>query len=110
MEDIYINSNSINKDKDNIRVLVSSNYLDKWITLNSVQNYKEYSPEKLIKIIYESQASLIWEGSEFSSATKLILNINKADALIVNSVESELYLISNNYLMCYLYRWNFDGM
>ncbi|WP_262319805.1 hypothetical protein [Buchnera aphidicola] len=37
-----------------------------------------------------SQASLVSEGTEFSSATKLILNINKADALIVNFIESEL--------------------
>jgi len=98
IEDISFNSNSSKKYKNNIKIIVASDYLDQWIKLKPIQNYKKYTPEKLIKIINNSGIVGLG-GGEFSSAKKLIFSINKVNTLIVNAVESEPYITSDNCLI-----------
>lgn len=73
IENIYFNSDPIKK---NIKIVVSSDYRDKWIRLNPIKNYTKHTPEKLIKIIHQSGIVGLG-GGQFSSAKKLMLSINK---------------------------------
>lgn len=95
IENIYFNSDPIKK---NIKIVVSSDYRDKWIRLNPIKNYTKHTPEKLIKIIHQSGIVGLG-GGQFSSAKKLMLSINKVHTLIVNAVESEPYISSDKCLI-----------
>lgn len=98
IEEICFDSNPVHKHKKNIKIIISPDYLDKWIRLKPIKNYKKYSPEKLIKIIH--QAGIVGlGGGEFSSAKKIVLSLNKVHTLIVNGVESEPYISSDHCLM-----------
>ncbi|AEO08477.1 member of SoxR-reducing complex [Buchnera aphidicola str. Ak (Acyrthosiphon kondoi)] len=98
IEDIFFDSNHTQKHKKNIKIVLSPDYLDKWIRLKPIENYKKYTPEKLIKIIHQSGIVGLG-GGEFSSAKKLKLSINKVHTLIVNAVESEPYISADNCLV-----------
>ncbi|QCI17525.1 electron transport complex subunit RsxC [Buchnera aphidicola (Acyrthosiphon lactucae)] len=101
IEEIDFDSHLIEKNKKNIKIVISSDYLDKWIRLKPIENYKKLNPEKLIKIIHQSGIVGLG-GGEFPSSKKLILSINKAHTLIVNAVESEPYITSDN---CLIYNY-----
>ncbi|QIQ42158.1 MAG: electron transport complex subunit RsxC [Buchnera aphidicola (Microlophium carnosum)] len=98
IENIHFDSHPVEKYKNSIRIIISSDYLDKWIRLKKIKNYKEYTPEKLIKIIYQSGIVGLG-GGQFSSAKKLMLSLNKTHTLIVNAVESEPYITADNCLI-----------
>lgn len=98
IEDISFYSNPFYKNKKNIKIVILSDYLDKWIKLKPIRNYRKYTAEKLINIIY--QAGIVGlGGSQFSSSRKLMLSINKVNTLIVNAVESEPYITADNCLI-----------
>ncbi|QCI22574.1 electron transport complex subunit RsxC [Buchnera aphidicola (Macrosiphum gaurae)] len=95
IENIYFDSDPVKK---NIKIVVSSDYRDKWIRLHPIKNYTKHTPEKLIKIIHQSGIVGLG-GGQFSSAKKLMLSTNKVHTLIVNAVESEPYITSDKSLM-----------
>ncbi|ACL29935.1 hypothetical protein Buap_1040 [Buchnera aphidicola str. APS (Acyrthosiphon pisum)] len=95
IENICFNSDSIKK---NIKIVISPDYLDQWIRLNPIKDYKKYAPEKLIKIIHQSGVVGLG-GGQFPSSKKIIFSINRAHTLIVNAVESEPYITSDNCLI-----------
>lgn len=99
IENIAINIDPTNKNKKNIKITILPDYLDQWIKLKPIYNYKKYSSDKLIKMIY--QAGIVGlGGGEFSSAKKLMLSINKkTSTLIVNAVESEPDVTSDDCLI-----------
>ncbi|CAL4326177.1 Ion-translocating oxidoreductase complex subunit C [Buchnera aphidicola (Brachycaudus tragopogonis)] len=98
IEDIFLYSSPLNKNKKNIKIVILSDYLDQWIKLKPIKNYKKYTSEQLIKIIYQSGVVGLG-GSQFSSSRKLILSINKVHTLVVNAVESEPYITADNCLI-----------
>lgn len=99
IEDISFSANTIiNKEKKNIKIIIIPDYLDKWIRLKPIKHYKMCTSEKLIKKIYQSGVVGLG-GGQFSSAKKLMLSMNKANTLIVNAVESEPYITSDNCLI-----------
>jgi len=98
IEDISIYSNSFNQNKKNIKIIILSDHLDKWIRLKPIKNYKRYTSEQLIKIIYQSGIVGLG-GGQFSSSKKLMLSMNKVHTLIVNAVESEPYITADNCLI-----------
>ncbi|QFQ32951.1 electron transport complex subunit RsxC [Buchnera aphidicola (Aphis fabae)] len=102
IKNIEFNSNCFGINKENIKITIISDYLDQWIRLKKINNYKLYSPQSLIKIIYRSGVVGLG-GAYFSSSKKLMLSINKVHTLVVNAVESDPYItadycLMNNYL------------
>jgi len=98
IKDISFDLDPINQRKQNIKIIISPDYLDQWIRLKPIANYKKQTIEKLIQIIYQSGVVGLG-GSQFSSAQKLKLSINKVHTLIVNAVESEPNSTSDNFLI-----------
>ena len=98
IENIYFYSHPIHKYKKNIKIVIISDYLDRWIKLKPIKNYKQCTSEKLIHIIHQSGVVGLG-GGEFPSAKKLMLSINKAHTLIVNAVESEPLITSDDCLI-----------
>ncbi|ANZ22353.1 electron transporter RnfC [Buchnera aphidicola (Diuraphis noxia)] len=94
IKDISFSSDFTENKKKILKIVVVPDYLDQWIRLKPIQNYKQYTSEKLIKKIYQSGVVGLG-GAEFSSAKKLMLAMNKAHTLIVNAVESEPYITAD---------------
>lgn len=100
IEDISFNLDSIKQYQKNIKIIILSDNLDKWIRLNTIKNYKKYTPDQLIKKIHQSGIVGLG-GAQFSSAKKLRLSINKVDTLILNAVESEPLITADHILLRY---------
>ncbi|QIQ41592.1 MAG: electron transport complex subunit RsxC [Buchnera aphidicola (Aphis urticata)] len=102
VQSIEFNSSHVDVNKENIKITILSDYLDQWIRLKKIDNYKLYSAKSLIKIIY--QLGIVGlGGAHFSSAKKLTLSVKKVHTLVVNAVESDPYITAdycliNNYL------------
>lgn len=94
IKSIEFNSHHINFNKANIKIIISSDYLDQWIRLKKINNYKLYSAKSLIKIIYQSGIVGLG-GAHFSSSKKLMLSVNKVHTLVVNAVESDPCITSD---------------
>nr|WP_234414140.1 RnfABCDGE type electron transport complex subunit C [Buchnera aphidicola] len=98
IENISFNSDSDNTNQEKIKIVILSDHLNKWIRLKSIKNYKKYTPNSLIKIIYQSGVVGLG-GAQFPSFKKLMLSINKVHTLIVNAIESEPCITSDYCLM-----------
>ncbi len=102
IKDIEFYSNYIGFNKENIKITIISDCLDQWVRLKKINNYKLYSAQNLIKIIYQLGVVGLG-GAHFSSSKKLMLSINKVHTLVVNAIESDPYItadycLMNNYL------------
>ncbi|QCI24216.1 electron transport complex subunit RsxC [Buchnera aphidicola (Muscaphis stroyani)] len=102
IKNISFFSFSENKSNEYIKIVIISDGEDKWIKLHPIKNYKKHTPEKLIRIIHKS-GIIGLGGGKFPSSQKLKLSINKVHTLVINAVESEPFVTSddclfNNYL------------
>ncbi|WP_348769587.1 electron transport complex subunit RsxC [Buchnera aphidicola] len=99
IKSIELDSHSISSKKKYIKITIVSDYLNQWIRLKKINDYKLYSPKSLIKIIYQLGVVGLG-GAHFSSSEKLILGINsKVHTLVVNAVESDPYITADYCLM-----------
>ncbi|CAL4319227.1 Ion-translocating oxidoreductase complex subunit C [Buchnera aphidicola (Cavariella theobaldi)] len=98
IEDIIFYSDIDIPTQDNITIIIRSDTKDSWIRVKTYKNYKNYTPDKLIKIIYQS-GIIGLGGAKFSSSKKLLLSLNKVHTLIVNAVESDPYTTSDECLI-----------
>ncbi|AHG60255.1 Rnfc [Buchnera aphidicola str. G002 (Myzus persicae)] len=98
IEEISFYTDPLDPHKKNIKIVILSDYLDQWIRLQPIKNYKKYNSKELIQIIHKSGIVGLG-GGQFSSAKKLMLSVNKVHTLIVNAVESEPYITSDNCLI-----------
>ncbi|AWH90650.1 electron transport complex subunit RsxC [Buchnera aphidicola (Melanaphis sacchari)] len=80
--------------KKQIKIVIISDYLDQWIRLKKITNYKKYTSENLIKKIHKLGIVGLG-GGQFPSSRKLKLSINKAHTLIINAVESDPYITAD---------------
>ncbi|ALD15078.1 electron transporter RnfC [Buchnera aphidicola (Aphis glycines)] len=88
IKNIEYNSRDMNVIQENIKITILPDYLDQWIRLKKVNNYKLYSAQNLIKIIY--QLGVVgMGGAHFPSFKKLMLSVNNTHTLVVNAVESD---------------------
>lgn len=98
IKNIYFDSNISSINQKKIKIVILSDYLDNWIRLKTIKNYTQYSPKKLIKIIYQSGVVGLG-GANFSSSKKLTLSLDKVHTLIVNAVESDPCITADYSLM-----------
>ncbi|WP_187307829.1 electron transport complex subunit RsxC [Buchnera aphidicola] len=71
---------------------------DNCINFHSFNNYKCFSTSKIIQLIYNS-GIIGLGGAGFLSSKKLKLAIKKAHTLVINAVESEPYITSDDCLV-----------
>ncbi|MDE5285812.1 MAG: electron transporter RnfC, partial [Buchnera aphidicola] len=96
IKDIVFFDNDLSAKK--ITIVIESDKQDSWIQLKPIKNYKKYTAQQLIKVIYNSGIVGLG-GGQFSSAKKLHVSINKVHTLIVNAVESEPYITADACLL-----------
>lgn len=98
IEDIIFYSSINYPEQDNLTIVIKSDKKDRWIKRKCFSCYEKYTPEKLIKIIYQSGIVGLGGGA-FISSEKLLLSLGKVHTLIVNAVESEPYVTADYCLM-----------
>ncbi|WP_187145695.1 electron transport complex subunit RsxC [Buchnera aphidicola] len=79
-------------------VIVESDGRDLWISRTPICNYTQFSSKKLINLIYHS-GILGLSGSGFSTSKKLQCAVGKVHTLVVNAVESEPCVTSDDCLI-----------
>lgn len=98
IKNIEFNAKGFGFNKENIKITIIPDYLNQWIRLKKINNYKLYSAQSLIKIIYKLGIVGLG-GAHFSSSKKLMLSMNKVHTLIVNALESDPYITADYCLM-----------
>lgn len=101
IEDIIFSSYIHTPTQENITIIIKSDKKDSWIRLKPYKDYKNCTPDKLIKIIHQS-GIIGLGGGQFLSSKKLLLSLNKAHTLIVNAIESDPYTTSDE---CLIYNY-----